>query len=107
MKVKQTLLTLGVLLGVFGGSLVFSSVALAANCGNAQTAIVECGTDVGTSVETNPIWRLLIIVLNIMLAGVGILAVAGVVYAAVLYATAADRAEQVKKAKDLILNVAK
>jgi hypothetical protein len=40
-----------------------------------------------------------------MTAGVGVLAVLGVVWAAVLYTTADDRADQVKKAKDMIWNV--
>ena len=64
------------------------------------------GNSKSGKVEDNPIWKLLIFVLNIMIAGVGVLAVAGVVYASVLYVTAADRADQIKKAKDLILNVA-
>lgn len=108
MKVKQTLLTFGAFLSLFGGSLVLASPALAAKCGDADTAIISCETpDKKTdNIEDNAIWKLLIMVLNVMIAGVGILAVAGVVYAAVLYATAADRADQVKKAKDIILNVA-
>ena len=50
-------------------------------------------------------WGLLIIALNILTAGVGVLAVGGIVYGAILYTTAEDKADQVKKAQDVIQNV--
>ena len=45
------------------------------------------------------------IVLNIMTAGIGILAVGGIVYGGILYASAGDKAEQTKKAIGVITNV--
>ena len=45
------------------------------------------------------------IALNILTAGVGIIAVGGIVYGAILYTTAEDKADQVKKATDIITNV--
>jgi hypothetical protein len=45
------------------------------------------------------------IVLQIMTAGVGVAAVGGIVYAAVLYTSAGDAADQVKKAKTIITDV--
>jgi hypothetical protein len=57
------------------------------------------------TVSSSGIWGVLLFVLKIMTAGVGVLAVLGVVWAAVLYTTADDRADQVKKAKDMIWNV--
>lgn len=79
----------------------------AAKCGDATTSIISCETPNQKSdkVEDNAIWKLLIMVLNIMIAGVGILAVGGIVYGSVLYASAGDRPEQTKKAKEIILNV--
>lgn len=56
--------------------------------------------------EDSAIWKLLILVLNILTAGVGIAAVGGIVYGAILYGSAGDKAEQTKKAKDIIFNVA-
>ena len=108
MKVKQTVFTFGAFLSLFSGGLLLTSPVMAAKCGGADTAIISCEAAEGKTdnIEQNAIWKLLVMVLNIMIAGVGILAVAGVVYAAVLYTTAADRADQVKKAKDIILNVA-
>lgn len=105
MKVKQTLLSLGILTAVVGTPILMPSVALA-DCGGAKTSIINCDArnDSG-KVEDNAIWKLLLITLNIMIAGVGVLAVTGVVYGAVLYTTAADRPEQIKKAKETITNV--
>jgi hypothetical protein len=110
MKVKQTLLTLGLLVGAFGGNFALVSSAHAAEleCGNAKTSIISCKADKDTTngkVENNAIWKLLIMVLNIMIAGVGVLAVAGIVWGSVLYASAGDRPEQTKKAKEIIFNV--
>ncbi len=76
------------------------------DCGGVQTAIIKCPQNNGSSnVEDNGIWGLLLLVLNIMTAGVGILAVGGIVYGAILYTTAEDRADQIKKATDIITNV--
>ena len=75
-------------------------------CGEAKTAIISCtATNDNGNAKDNAIWKVLVIALNIMMAGVGILAVAGIVYGSVLYASAADNASQVQKAKGIILNV--
>lgn len=77
----------------------------AATCG-VPTSIISCPQkkDAKTA-ETSPIWGILLVVLNIMTAGVGILAVGGIVYASILYASAGDKAEQTKKAVGIITNV--
>jgi len=74
-------------------------------CGGIKTAIIKCDQDNSGDLEDNGVWGLLIIVLNILTAGVGIVAVGGIVYGAVLYTTAEDKADQVKKATDIITNV--
>ncbi|MCL2869190.1 hypothetical protein FWF48_00030 [Candidatus Saccharibacteria bacterium] len=51
------------------------------------------------------IWGLLGIILNIMTVGVGILAVAGIAFAAVIYITAEGSPDRLKKAKTWIFNV--
>lgn len=58
-----------------------------------------------TAVSDNAIFKLLKTVLQIMTAGVGVAAVGGVVYAAVLYTSAGDAMDQVKKAKTIITDV--
>ena len=74
-------------------------------CGDAKTAIITCDANNSGSVKDNAIWKVLVIVLNVMMAGVGILAVAGIVYGSVMYASAGDNASQVAKAKGIIFNV--
>jgi len=73
-------------------------------CGGVDTVLIKCA-DNGTTPESNAIWALLIMTINILLAGIGIVAVGGLVYAAILYATARDQAAQVTKAKETIFNI--
>jgi hypothetical protein len=78
-------------------------------CGGAQVSILKCSSKEGKDVKTakdSGVWGLMLIALNIMTAGVGILAVGGVVYAAILYASSSDNADQTKKAKQTIKNTA-
>lgn len=75
------------------------------DCGGVKTAIIKCDADNSGDLNKNGIWALLLIVLNVMTAGVGVVAVGGIVYGAVLYTTAEDKADQVKKATDIITNV--
>ncbi len=51
------------------------------------------------------IWDLLKFVVKLMTGGVAILAVAGIIYGAVLYISAGPNQEQVKKAKSTFTNV--
>lgn len=75
------------------------------DCGGVETAFIKCDASNSGTTDDNGIWALLLIVLNIMTAGVGILAVGGIVYGSILYTTAEDKADQVKKATDIITNV--
>lgn len=79
-------------------------------CGDVETSII--GGDVckgvnnkSNNVEDNAIWKLLVFALRIMVVAVGVLAVGGIAYGAVMYASAADSAEQKKKAMEIIRNV--
>jgi hypothetical protein len=75
------------------------------DCGGVETAFIKCSATNSGTTEDNGIWALLLIALNILTAGVGILAVGGIVYGSILYTTAEDKADQVKKATDIITNV--
>jgi hypothetical protein len=120
MKLKQKVVTLiAITISVVGISLAAMPVS-ALTCGSTKDA---AGNDVpiqtsiiggsacdniknsSSNAQDNGVWKLLIFVLNIMTAGVGILAVAGIVYGAILYTTASDKAEQTKKAIGIITNV--
>ncbi len=73
--------------------------AQAASCDGTKTVIISCEDG------ENGIWAMLLLIIQIMTAGVGVLAVAGIVYASVLWTTAEDKQDQVTKAKGIITNV--
>lgn len=96
-------------LGIIGSFVAAPLVAqpvLAASCGGVDTSIISCeaGKD-AKSPKDSAIWQVLLIVVNILTAGVGLAAVGGVIYGAILYTTAEDRPEQVSRAKTTIFNV--
>lgn len=59
--------------------------------------------DEGT-LEKSGMWKMIVLVINIMTVGIGLIAVAAIVYAGFLYTTAQGSSEQTKKAKEMILN---
>ena len=75
-------------------------------CGT-DTAIITCGNvDVTQDgVENTAIWSILLTAINILTAGIGIVALGGVVYAAILYTSAGGNAEQTKKAMTIIADI--
>lgn len=86
--------------------LSFAQPAFAAEkCGGVDTAIIKCGGNKGGDLEDSGLWGLLMLVINIMTAGVGVLALAGFVYGAILYTSAGGNPEQVKKARTIFANV--
>lgn len=113
MKIKQTIRTLTtslfLMVGLFFASLpVLGPVTTvsAAECGGVQTSIISCEqTGDSDEIKDTGLWGILILVMNIMIAGVGVLALAGIVYGAVLYTSAGGNAEQVKKAMGIFTNV--
>lgn len=99
-----------ILLATVGTALVVNQSVQAATCGGVDVAFLECdesnpaepGDD---PVEASALWRILEMVLNIMIGLVGIAAVGGLVFAAIVYSSAQDNASQVQQAKDTIRNV--
>ena len=90
---------------VAGVGVVVAQPALA-DCGGAKTSIINCSQGSGgAKAEDTGVWGILLLALNIMTAGVGILAVGGIVYGAILYTTSSQSADQTKQAKDVIRNV--
>lgn len=77
-------------------------------CGKVKTSIITgdfCDNGDGSSLDSSPIFGLLKIVLQIMTAGVGVAAVGGIAYGALLYSSAENKPEQTKKAIGIITNV--
>lgn len=116
MKIKQKLKYFLLLAGIIGTTFVaFTPNVVSAvttgptgtnGCG-VDTAIISCkNIDVTKGGTTNNgVWSLLLTAINILSAGVGIAAVGGFVYGAILYTTAGGSAEQVKKAIEFMRNV--
>jgi hypothetical protein len=76
-------------------------------CGDVKVSILGdvCkGTSTDGGGKNSAIWAILILVLNILTAGVGIAAVGGIVYGAILYSSAGDKQDQTKKARGIITN---
>jgi hypothetical protein len=131
MNIKQTL-KIGMLVFIMALGLSVAAVphraSATGSCDGVDTNIISCnqdssngtcpdGTVVALSsscpdgskpilaVENTGVWGLLLMAINILTAGIGILAVAGIVYGSVLYASAGGSPEQVKKAMGIISNV--
>ncbi len=76
------------------------------NCG-VDTEIIKCdsGSTTKGGVTGNGVWVLLLIAINILTGLVGIAAVGGIVYGAILYTSSGGNADQTKKAIEFIRNV--
>ena len=79
--------------------------ASALECSTLPQSLCDAAGYEGSDVKQSGIWQLLLLVVNILTAGVALTAVAGIVYGAVLYVSAANSPEQVKKAKTILINV--
>lgn len=102
MKHMRHHFTLALILSVFAvgiATLVVSPDVYAATCDENDTTVIECGSG------SNGLWEVLLIAMNILTAGVGVLAVGGIVYGAVLWTSGGDNAQQIKKAQGIIQNV--
>lgn len=75
-------------------------------CAGVKTSVITCGQTGGDEITQTGVWGILLLVINILTAGVGVAAVGGVIYASILYASAGDSSEQTKKAISIIINVA-
>lgn len=106
MKIKQTILVAVATLGLAVGIVAFSQTTYALEkCGGVETSIISCDQGNSDGGKDNGVWGLLLLTLNIMTAGVGILAVGGIAYGAALYASSGDKPEQAKQGKQYIQNV--
>lgn len=79
---------------------VASTPAFAAECGGAKTSIIDCGGATGEGA----IFGIIKIVIQIMTAGIGIVAVGAVIFGAILYSSSAGSPEGIKKAKGIWMN---
>lgn len=99
---------MAVIVAIMGLTVTYTPQVLAAECAGVKTSIIGgdiCG-DATTKGEAqdSAIWAILLLVLNILTAGVGIAAVGGIVYGSIMYASAGDSQDQTRKAMDIIKN---
>ena len=109
MNIKQKLLHFGfAALLIIAASAALVSPALAqTQCGGVQTSVIGCGQTGGSDapIANTGVWGVLLLAINILTGLVGLAAVIGVVYGAILYTSAGGNQEQVKKAMGIITNV--
>jgi len=106
-KVQLTLASFFVVLGVAAFVVAPQTFAVGNNGCETDTAIIKCDnvTVGGNGVENTGVWSILLTAINILTAGVGIAAIGGIIYGAILYTSAGGSPEQVKKAITIITNV--
>lgn len=123
LKIKQTITFLAIVLIVSVGiTISLKTPSYAAECGGVETSIIDCDqtgcknnepTDADgkcpdgsePDLENTGLWGLLMLVINILTAGIGIAAVGGIIYGSILYTTSGGNADQVKKALQIIRDV--
>lgn len=118
MRLKQTvkLFIVGLVLvtglmatSVFSGSSIANAACDPATqncCGGVETSIVTCDeTGQGGGIENTGAWGILLLAINILTAGIGVVALGGIVYASIMYISAGGSPEQVKKAMGIIMNI--
>lgn len=104
---QKLLVSVLVVAGVVGLFSAISPTAAALDCSVLPQVICDAAESKGADdVSDTAIWRLLIWVLNIMIALVGLAATGAIIYAGVLYSSAGGNAENVAKAKKIITNTA-
>ncbi len=74
-------------------------------CSGAESDPTDKNGDGKVDEKDTGLWALLLLVINIMTAGVGLLAVGGIIYGAVMYTSAGGNQDQVKKARGILTNV--
>ena len=111
MNIKQKIIScisLGIL-AVVPLTLSFTppASALGNNGCETDTAIIKCTNvkDDATSPQETGLWSILLTAINLLTAGVGVVAIAGIIYASILYTSAGGSQEQVKKSMGIITNV--
>lgn len=107
--VMGTLLFMGVLFAALPAASVDAACDPDATncCGGVATSILACDQPGGDEADYKDtgLWGILILTINVLIVGVGVLALAGIVWGAILYTSAGGNSEQVKKAMGIFTNV--
>ena len=103
---RNILISIAILATATVGAMAISRPALA-DCMGVKTSIINCDNGSGKDAKTGEeaIYNILGMVIKIMTGAIGLVAVAAVVYGAILYGSASDNPENIKKAKEIWTNV--
>ena len=103
---RNILISIAILATATVGAMALSRPALA-DCMGVETSIIDCKDSSGKDAKTGEeaIYNILGMVIKIMTGVIGLVAVAAVVYGAILYGSASDNPENIKKAKEIWTNV--
>lgn len=103
---RNIIISIAILATATVGAMALSRPALA-DCMGVKTSIINCDNGSGKDAKTGEeaIYNILGMVIKIMTGVIGLVAVAAVVYGAILYGSASDNPENIKKAKEIWTNV--
>lgn len=98
---------MGIVAAAFIGGFAWFAMptTVSADCGGVKTSIINCSQSGTGGTSDTGLWGILLIAINVLVAGVGVLALGGIIYGAVLYTSAGGNPEQVKKARGIFTNV--
>lgn len=110
MNIKQKVFLLSAAFVLVAGLSLFINQSVMAQGNNGcetDTAIIACPDrdPAGDGIENSGIWSVLILIINILTGLVGVAALGGIIYGAILYTSAGGSVEQTKKAMGIITNV--
>ncbi len=109
MKLKQITLGLGAVVALAGAALFYAQPAYASQPPASALKCTVLPQDICDQSEKGALkdsgtWALLLFILNILTAGVGVVAVGAIAWAGFLYTSASDDEGKVKQAKEMIRN---
>ena len=97
---RNTIITITFIATVVCGSVLCASQVFASECGGAETSVIACGDATGQ----DAIIEIVKMVVKIMTAGVGVLAVGAVIFGAILYTTSEGSPDKLSKARTVWIN---
>lgn len=107
--IKKTFVAVGVVsfLTFFAAPMVINQPVAAADlkCGVLDQSWCDKAKTGSSDVKSSGIWQIVKMIVQILTAGVGLVAVGGIIYGSILYTTAGGSQDRVKKAYGVFLNV--
>lgn len=93
------------MIGISLSPLVIPETTYAASCNGVQTSIdYGCKKIAGSGAQSSPIFSLLIVVINFLAVGVGIVVVGGIVWGAIQYISSNGNASKTQQGVSYIVN---